>query len=242
MEKTDHVSEPAEKDASVPAGAEEKATVPPVGEDKPVPRKRGMSRIEAIIGFALIILSLELPWLLNKPTVVRTVLLLVAMLAVSYPFGCIWSRGHCESEDNNGLFGVWGISIFAVVTSVAIGIIYLLRPGLVGAWWYLLINFGGALVSAVLGMPFVALFSSDFDGRKCWQLTVLFALTILAAVAAACVAAYFGCLWFRDGSSPILLLLSPVFLIGGSSLAGLVVCLGVGYVWSSLRRKLKRKR
>jgi len=127
---------------------------------------------------------------------------------------------------------VWIFTGLYLIVNIAVGLIYILCPGLrINGWLYILINLAEAAVTGLLGIFFastiIGLFGNhEITGAK----AKLFfgttkVLTILAVIAAAVCTVYFGWPILKNNSSPILAMLLPGLFLGGSALAGQIVFL-----------------
>ena len=81
------------------------------------------------------------------------------------------------------------------------------------------IAFAGSVLSGLLGKFFIALIMFAGKDKRIWLSNVIG--TLIAAAAAACML-YFGWPCLRDGSSPVMAMLLPGFVLGGSALAGVL--------------------
>ena len=194
------------------------------------PKANPVKRTIAVIGSVLSILSLETPWLLAKPSILKLSLLLAGAILGGLLFGLGFTSPEFEKEKEKGISG-WPLLGLYLIVSLAAALIYCCCPNLrINGWLYVLINLVEALVAGLLCWFLVLIMPILFAAKPVETKEKLFfgaakILSILAVIAAAVCTVYFGWPILQNNSSPILAMLLPGFFLGGSALAGEIVLL-----------------
>lgn len=214
MEKTNSESlQEAKKTAA--AGSEEKQNTG--GTPKANPVERAIAVIAAGIG----ILSLEIPWLVNHPSILKLALLLAVAILGGLVFGLGFTVPY-EHEKDNGISG-WPLTGFYLLVSISAGLIYLLCPGSrINGWLYVLINLVEAVVAGLLSWFFCILLTIYSKSTKI--------LAIPLAIAAGVGAVYLGWPILQNNSQPAMALLLPGIALAEAAVSGLFVSFSIYFI------------
>lgn len=221
---------------------EAKTTAAAVCEEKPnaggPSRTNPLTRTIAVVIFAICILSLELPWLLNHPSGLKLSLLLATAISggLLFGFGLTMPDEHKKDQDSgedNDING-WPLAGLYLILSISVGLIYYYCPGMrISGWLYVLINLGEALIAGLFGGFFYEL--SAIVGKAARP------LVILPGIAAAAGAVYLGWPLLQNLSSPVLTLLLPGIILCGSVLVGMIgILVFLPEVFIGITRGLKQ--